>query len=173
MNTLVLVRHLVDTQPHRHQLVVHIPCTVVCLPSLMRQEAVACEQVLWTCEPSPAKSPTLRIKAKGVALLTVSYYIQRCSPPLTGVFAGENEWVKPHGLRAVYPFGFISWIIQLALFHSKFKLRYTILKLLSTFFLNLNIYSNMCRHRIERSQWFFLLFLHNTTPLEKSRIRLG
>ena len=27
---------------------------------------LSCEQVLWTCEPSPAKSPTLRIKAKGV-----------------------------------------------------------------------------------------------------------
>ena len=113
MNTLVLVRHRVGIQPHRHQLVVHIPCTVVCLPSLMRQEAVACEQVLWTCEPSPAKSPTLRIKAKGVALLTVSYYIQRCSPPLTGVFPGENEWVKPHGFCAVHPVAFMCWLLQL------------------------------------------------------------
>ena len=71
------------------KLVVHIASAVVCLPSLTRQVTVACEQVLWTCEPSPAKSPTLRIKAKGVALLIVINFIQRYSLPLTGVIAGE------------------------------------------------------------------------------------
>lgn len=57
-NRWVLVCHRVDGKPHRHQFVVHISGAEV---------SVACEQVLWTCEPSPAKSPTLRIKAKGVA----------------------------------------------------------------------------------------------------------
>ena len=40
------------------------------------------------------------------------YWIQSCSPPLAGVFAGENERVKPHLPRAVYPFGFICGLIQ-------------------------------------------------------------
>ena len=73
----------------------------------MRQVAVAREQVLWTCEPSPAKSPTLRIKAKDVALLIVFDFIHRYSPPLTGVIAGENEGVNMHVIRAVLWGGFM------------------------------------------------------------------
>jgi len=60
------------------------------VPNLMRQVAVACEQVLWTCEPIPSKSPTLRIKAMYVALIIVFDCFQRYSPPLTGVIAGER-----------------------------------------------------------------------------------
>ena len=58
----------------------------MCLPSLMRQVP---------------KSGSI------VALLIVFNFIQRYSPPLTGVIAGENEGVKPHGSCAVYPFDFM------------------------------------------------------------------
>ena len=61
----------------------------------------------WTCEPIPAKSPSLRIKAKGVALLIVFDFIQRYAPPLTGVIAGENEGVNMHVIRAVLWGGFM------------------------------------------------------------------
>ena len=40
-----------------------------------------------------------------IPLLIVSNYIQRYSPPLTGVIAGENKGVIPHVLRAVWRFG--------------------------------------------------------------------
>ncbi len=50
-----------------------------------------------------------------VALLIVFDFIQRYSPPLTGVIAGENEGVKPHVFRAVIPFVFMSRIFQLVI----------------------------------------------------------
>ena len=65
---------------------VYIYRTMMCLPSLMRQVP---------------KSGSI------VALLIVFDFIQRYSPPLTGVIAGENKGVNPHGFRAVYPFGFM------------------------------------------------------------------
>ena len=53
----IFVRHRVDAQKQSRKRRVIVP----------RAEVVkSCEQVRWTCEPSPAKSPTLRIKAKGV-----------------------------------------------------------------------------------------------------------
>ena len=67
----VLVRHRVHAEPRCHQSMLQVSGAVVCLPSLMRQVAVPCEQVRWTCEPSPAKFPTLQIQAKGVLLLAV------------------------------------------------------------------------------------------------------
>jgi hypothetical protein len=54
---------------------VYMHRTMMCLPSLMRQVP---------------KSGSI------VALLIVFNFIQRYSPPLTGVIAGENEGVKPH-----------------------------------------------------------------------------
>ncbi len=42
-----------------------------------------------------------------IALLIVFNFIQRYSPPLTGVIAGGNEGVKPLGFKAVLPFGFM------------------------------------------------------------------
>ena len=47
-----------------------------------------------------------------VALLIVFNFIQRYSPPLTGVIAGENKGAKPHGFSAVYPFGFMCWTVH-------------------------------------------------------------
>ena len=68
-----------------------------CLPSLMRKVAVPCEQVLWTCEPSPAKSPTWRIKAKGVAFFAV------CSTSVAGrshpLRQGNEGWSRMFFVR--------------------------------------------------------------------------
>ena len=59
----VLVTHRVHAQPHGHQLVIHIPCAEI---------AVACLTI---------------------TLLTIIYYIQRCSPPPAGAFACESNTV--------------------------------------------------------------------------------
>ena len=56
----ILVRHRVDTQEQARERWGVVACTEV---------VKSCEQVRWTCKPSPAKSPTLRIKAKGVFFL--------------------------------------------------------------------------------------------------------
>ncbi len=42
-----------------------------------------------------------------IALLIAFGHIQQYSLPLTGCIAGENKGVKPHGLHAVYTFGFM------------------------------------------------------------------
>ena len=47
-----------------------------------------------------------------IALLIAFGCFQRYSPPLTGCIAGENKGVKPHGLNAVYPFGFMCRVCQ-------------------------------------------------------------
>jgi len=54
------VAHWVHAQPTSHQIMLQVSGTEVRIP---------CEQVRWTCEPSPAKFPTLQIQAKGVFLL--------------------------------------------------------------------------------------------------------
>jgi len=59
----VLDHHRVDTQPQGSQLMVHVPRTKITISSLT------------------------------IALLTIIYYIQRCSPPLAGVFARESKTV--------------------------------------------------------------------------------
>ena len=48
-----------------------------------------------------------------VAFLAECKAIQRCSYFLTGYFNSETEGVKPHGFRAVYPFGFMCWYSQM------------------------------------------------------------
>ena len=70
---------------------VYIYRTMMCLPSLMRQVP---------------KSGSI------VALLIVFNFIQRYSPPLTGVIAGGNKGVKPHGLSAVLQVGFMCCRLQ-------------------------------------------------------------
>ena len=59
----VLDHHWVNAQPHSHQLMVHIPCAEI---------AVACLTI---------------------TLLTIIYYIQRCSPPPAGAFVRESNTV--------------------------------------------------------------------------------
>ena len=78
----ILVRHRVHAQPHRHQLVVHISYAEVFVARFL------------------------------VALLTSFYLIQRCSPPLAGVFAGERRRVIPHGFSVVWEGGFMCWCGQ-------------------------------------------------------------
>ena len=116
----VLVRHRVHAEPRRHQSILQVSGAVVCLPSLMRQIAVACEQVRWTCEPSSAKFPTLQIQAKGVFLL-----------------AGEGEGEKPTDLNAVYIFGFMCCVVQIdiVIFGSYFTCRQSYLTNASICFL--------------------------------------
>lgn len=40
--------------------------------------------------------------------------IHRCTVPFRGYSNRENKGVKPHGFRAVYPFGFMCQLIQLS-----------------------------------------------------------
>ena len=89
----VLVRRRINAQPPYQHRAPIVADAVMCLPSLMRQVAVAVFRI---------------------ALLIVFDFIQRYSPPLTGVIAGENKGVNPHGFRAVYPFGFMCCCDQLA-----------------------------------------------------------
>ena len=49
-----------------------------------------------------------------IAFLAECDAIHRCSYFLTGYFTSENEGVKPHGFRAVYPFGFMCYWRQLS-----------------------------------------------------------
>ena len=65
-NTRVLVCHRVDAEPHGHQLVVQVSGAEVAVVGFL------------------------------IALLIVFIFIQRYSPPLTGVIAGEIQtWEKP------------------------------------------------------------------------------
>ena len=47
-----------------------------------------------------------------VAFLAECNAIQRCSYFLTGYFTSKNKGVKPHGFRAVCPFGFMCRVCQ-------------------------------------------------------------
>jgi len=58
-----------------------------------------------------------------VALLIAFGCFQRYSPPLTGCIAGENKGVKPHLFRAVYPFGFMCYLVQEYAVYILFTLR--------------------------------------------------
>ena len=70
-NGWVLVRHWVDAQPHRHQLVVHVPRAIIAEARLL------------------------------VAVLTIFNLTHWCSVPLTGCIAGERRRGNQYLLSAV------------------------------------------------------------------------
>ena len=82
-NAWVLVRQRVNTQPHGHQLVVHVAAT----------------------EGSDVAAASLLVAMFIVFNLFQRYCLIKLgrdsTPPLTGVFAGENKGVKLHVLSAV------------------------------------------------------------------------